>query len=72
MVITFNGKPLQIAPVKYLQEFLDALDNENSAAIRPKQFAVALNSEFVPRCLYASSPLLEGDDVELLTPMQGG
>jgi len=72
MVITLNGKPLQITPVNNLQDFLDALETENTAAIPPKQFAVALNSEFVPNSLYASSPLSDGDVVELLIPMQGG
>ena len=35
-------------------------------------FAVALNRTVVPRCQHATTQLREGDEVEILSPMQGG
>lgn len=34
--------------------------------------AVAKNSQLVPRSLWVSEPLIDGDTVELLTATQGG
>ena len=34
--------------------------------------AVALNQEFVPRGKYADTKLNDGDDIEIVAPMQGG
>lgn len=34
--------------------------------------AVAVNRQFVPRSRYAEVRLQDGDEVELLSPMQGG
>lgn len=35
-------------------------------------FAVAVNELFVPKDCYMSTELKEGDQLELVTPMQGG
>jgi len=35
-------------------------------------FAIAINEEFVPRANYAATQLRDGDQIELLVPMQGG
>ena len=35
-------------------------------------FAIAVNKQFVPKSAYQETQLLEGDQVELLIPMQGG
>ncbi len=34
--------------------------------------AVALNGEFIPRGNYATQRLADGDELEILTPLQGG
>ncbi|OVE81811.1 thiamine biosynthesis protein ThiS [bacterium M21] len=34
--------------------------------------AVALNEEFVPRSTYSEVELKDGDDIEVVSPMQGG
>lgn len=34
--------------------------------------AVAVNQEFVPRARYATRVLQDGDEVEIVAPMQGG
>lgn len=38
----------------------------------PAAVATALNGDFVPRALRATTPLTEGARVEVLAPMQGG
>ena len=35
-------------------------------------FAIALNGRFVPREHHAKTPLNDGDQLEVLAPMQGG
>lgn len=72
MNITLNGKTVEISEADSLQGFFDSLNGDNSAISLPKQFAVALNAEFIPRGQYSSTALREGDDLELLVPMQGG
>lgn len=40
--------------------------------IDPRTVATALNGEFVPRSRYASQRLEAGNQLEILSPMQGG
>lgn len=35
-------------------------------------FAAAVNLQFVPKSRYAQTPLAEGDQVEIITPVTGG
>jgi len=35
-------------------------------------FAVALNLRFVPRSQYDHTPVAEGDQIEIITPVTGG
>ncbi len=72
MNIVLNGKAVEISEADSLQGFFDSLNGENPALSLPKQFAVALNAQFIPRGQYSSTTLQEGDDLELLVPMQGG
>jgi len=41
-------------------------------ALSNQTFAIALNEQFIPKSLYASTQLQEGDRLEFLVPMQGG
>lgn len=72
MHIVLNGKAVEIPQPDNLQDFFDSLNRNDAAIILPKQFAVALNTQFIPRSQYADTALQEGDDLELLVPMQGG
>ena len=38
----------------------------------PEQFAIAVNGVFVPQANYPETALADGDEIELLVPMQGG
>jgi sulfur carrier protein len=49
-----------------LDEFLK---NQN---IRIEYVAIAVNCKFIPKSMYKDIELQEGDDIEVLTPMQGG
>ncbi len=35
-------------------------------------FAVAVNGEFVPRHLYQATPLQQGDQIDIVSPVGGG
>ena len=41
-------------------------------ALKATQFAIAVNESFIPRGQYEQTQLNEGDQIELLVPMQGG
>jgi sulfur carrier protein len=58
---TFEGSSLNI------QELLHALGYAEDQKI-----AVAVNLEFVPRSAHATHQLAQGDDIEIVAPMQGG
>ena len=64
MTITINGERLTIKSAE-LVEIL-----QNFGAKPP--FAVAINGEFIPQSLHASTTINEGDSIELLSPIQGG
>lgn len=40
--------------------------------VKEGPFAVAINKEFVPQADYKSTILRNGDELELVIPMQGG
>lgn len=35
-------------------------------------FAIAINNQFIPRTVYSTTLLSEGDRVDIIVPMQGG
>ncbi|MBH0057818.1 sulfur carrier protein ThiS [Pseudoalteromonas sp. SWXJZ94C] len=64
MNITINGELLNVnskALVEVLQSF---------GAVAP--FAVAVNGEFIPQSQHGNYVLNKGDNIELLSPIQGG
>ncbi len=65
MKITLNGEAREIASCD-----LDALLLELD--YRPEAVATALNREFVPRGARAQTAIVEGDAVEVVSPMKGG
>ncbi|MDG9716220.1 sulfur carrier protein ThiS [Streptomyces sp. DH24] len=66
MNISVNGEPREIPPGTALDTVVKSL----TAA--PSGVAAALNETVVPRTEWPSTPLSEGDRVEVLTAVQGG
>jgi sulfur carrier protein len=65
MTILLNGQPHSLADSVTLAELLAGLGYATG-------FAVAVNREFVPRSRYVETTVRPGDEVEVLTPRQGG
>ena len=62
-----NGKATSYPASLNIQGLLHAL------GYKPEQkIAVAVNMEFVPSSAHASHQLSDGDDIEIVAPMQGG
>ncbi|MET9154089.1 sulfur carrier protein ThiS [Streptomyces griseoflavus] len=66
MNISVNGEPREFTP----GTALDLVVRSLTAA--PSGVAAALNETVVPRAQWPSTPLAEGDRVEILTAVQGG
>ena len=65
MRVTVNGEPREI-----LASRVDALLSE--LAYEGNHFAIALNYDVLPRSRWAETPLKNGDEIEIITPRQGG
>ena len=66
MKIVVNGEPTHLQPGETVAELLSRLSYEGRA------FAVAINLEFVPRGEYETRVVTENDQVEIVSPLQGG
>jgi len=66
MNIVVNGERRRIAAGTALDALVATLTPSSSGV------AAALNETVVPRAQWASTPLAEGDRVEVLTAVQGG
>jgi len=65
MQLTVNGERKEITAA-HVDALLKELEYEGS------HFAIAVNFEVVPRARWAQTALKDGDEVEILTPRQGG
>jgi sulfur carrier protein len=65
MRVTVNGEQREIA-ASSVDALLGELEYEGA------HFAVALNFDVVPRSRWAATPLKSGDEIEIITPRQGG
>ena len=65
MRVTVNGEPREISSVR-----VDALLNE--LEYEGTHFAIALNYDVLPKSRWAETPLQPGDEIEIITPRQGG
>jgi sulfur carrier protein len=65
MRITVNGEPREITSLS-VDALLKELDYEGT------HFAIALNYDVVPKSRWAETPLKIGDEIEIITPRQGG
>ena len=65
MRVIVNGEPHEIA-AEHVDALLAELDYEGT------HFAIALNFDVLPRSQWAATPLKNGDEIEIITPRQGG
>lgn len=78
MNITLNGKPRAVGAKATLTTLVSQVtgrelaSNGHAADGQRLGMAIARNSELVPRSQWHSTALAEGDDIELVTAIQGG
>ncbi|MBN8963742.1 MAG: sulfur carrier protein ThiS [Rhizobiales bacterium] len=65
MRVTINGEARDIAATR-IDALLDELEYEGS------HFAIALNFDVLPKSRWAETHLKAGDEIEIITPRQGG
>lgn len=65
MRVELNGRTIETSATT-LAELME------EQQIDPRTVATALNGEFVPRSRYTSQQLEAGNQLEILSPMQGG
>ncbi len=65
MRVTINGEAREIAS-SHLDALLGELEYEGT------HFAIAVNYDVLPRSRWAETPLKNGDEIEIITPRQGG
>jgi sulfur carrier protein len=65
MRVIVNGEQREIASVR-VDALLSELEYEGT------HFAIALNYDVLPRSQWAQTALQTGDEIEIITPRQGG
>jgi sulfur carrier protein len=65
MRVIVNGEAREISSAS-VDALLDELDYQGA------HFAIALNYDVVPRSRWAETLLKSGDEIEIITPRQGG
>ena len=65
MRVTVNGEQREIAS-RNIDTLLGELEYEGT------HFAIALNFDVLPRSRWAETALQTGDEIEIITPRQGG
>ena len=65
MRVIVNGETRDIA-AEHVDALLAELEYEGT------HFAIALNYDVLPRSRWAQTPLKQGDEIEIITPRQGG
>jgi sulfur carrier protein len=65
MRVTVNGEPIEVAAQR-IDALLGELEYEGT------HFAIALNYDVVPKSRWAETALKSGDEIEIITPRQGG
>lgn len=66
MRLTVNGAPRVYAPPVTVEQVVTGLTGQRRGV------AVAVNGEVVPRARWAGTMLADGDQVEVLSAVQGG
>ena len=65
MRVTVNGEAREILSVS-VDALLDELEYEGT------HFAIAVNYDVLPKSRWAETKLKNGDEIEIITPRQGG
>jgi sulfur carrier protein len=65
MQVIVNGERREVSAAR-VDALLSELEYEGT------HFAIALNYDVVPRSRWAETPLKAGDEIEIITPRQGG
>ena len=65
MRVIVNGEPRDIAATS-VDALLGELEYEGT------HFAIALNYDVLPKSKWAQTPIKTGDEIEIITPRQGG
>jgi sulfur carrier protein len=65
MRVIVNGEPREISS-ESVDALLSELDYEGT------HFAIALNFDVLPKSRWAETPINNGDEIEIITPRQGG
>jgi len=65
MRVIINGEAREIASTR-LDALLGELDYEGT------HFAIAVNFDVLPKSRWAETPIKSGDEIEIITPRQGG
>ena len=65
MRVIVNGEPREISSDR-VDALLGELDYEGS------HFAIAVNYDVLPKSRWAETPINNGDEIEIITPRQGG
>ena len=65
MRVTVNGEQREVSSAS-VDALLGELDYEGT------HFAIALNYDVLPKSRWADTPLKTGDEIEIITPRQGG
>jgi sulfur carrier protein len=65
MQVTVNGELREVAASR-VDALLSELEYEGT------HFAIALNYDVVPKSRWAETALKAGDEIEIITPRQGG
>ncbi|MEY9179101.1 sulfur carrier protein [Bradyrhizobium sp. USDA 326] len=65
MLLIVNGEQREVSSAS-VDALLTELDYEGS------HFAIALNYDVVPKSRWAETQLKAGDEIEIITPRQGG
>ena len=66
MEVVINGKPRQAAATLSLSQAVALLTDAETGV------AAAVNGDVIRRAAWAATPLSDGDEVEVLTAVQGG
>ena len=65
MRVTVNGETREIHSSR-ISALLSELEYEGN------HFAIALNYDVLPKSRWAETPIKNGDEIEIITPRQGG
>jgi sulfur carrier protein len=65
MRVIVNGEPREIASSR-IDALLSELEYEGT------HFAIAVNCDVLPKSRWAQTTLQHGDEIEIITPRQGG